>query len=311
MHELEQSRSGRICLVPLRETKVWEVPGKDFYNDADFESNPEVAVQLWHDNNGTWRERESKWLIAYLHLDDMISKSKDSCDDDEDGEDSSDMMSEGDIEGPQPVLTKLIQTSIECNRTLIEAVHLVFGVFEKDEWIAQRKWQEDECIEDSEMAALRWLDSPESNIDANLIQDTISPKDLSSTPIVDEAWAKKLIGLKLQVPQYWWEDRKTKKRLKGTKLWKCEIASIKLDDERERCFNIKCLDDPDDPDCEERYLMAYEAVKEYADEKDPTYPSFEAVLPPFQRQATPFIDWEHVSLLKQTKESLVKAGRGP
>ena len=90
------------------------------------------------------------------------------------------------------------RTSIECNRTLIEAVHLVFGVFDKDEWIAQRKWQEDECIEDSEMAALMWLDSPESNIDANLIGDTISPKDLSScTSGIDRDWADSLIGLKL------------------------------------------------------------------------------------------------------------------
>ena len=199
----KQKREDMSC--SFEKTKVWEVPGNDYYNDADFESNPEVAVQLWHDNNGTWRERESKWLIAYLHI--------------------VHMMSEGDIEGPRPVLTKLIQTSIECNRTLIEAVHLVFGVFEKDEWIAQRKWQEDKCIEDSEVAALRWIDDNGSDIDANLIQDTISPKDLSSTPIVDEAWAKKLIGLKLQVPEYWWVDDDTKEHFKGNKLWELQYKT--------------------------------------------------------------------------------------
>ena len=66
----KQKREDMSC--SFEKTKVWEVPGKDYYNDVDFESNPEVAVQLWHDNNGTWLLRESKWLVAYLHLDDMI-----------------------------------------------------------------------------------------------------------------------------------------------------------------------------------------------------------------------------------------------
>ena len=59
----KQKREDMSC--SFEKTKVWEVPGKDYYNDVDFESNPEVAVQLWYDNNGTWLLRESKWLIAY------------------------------------------------------------------------------------------------------------------------------------------------------------------------------------------------------------------------------------------------------
>ena len=364
----KQKREDMSC--SFEKTKVWEVPGKDYYNDVDFESNPEVAVQLWYDNNGTWLLRESKWLVAYLHLDDMMSKDA--------------------LERSRPVLTKLLTKVIRSQRTLIEGVHSVFG---KEEWAAQRKWQEDNCIEDSEMAALRWLDDNGSDIHDNsfecisrdfdkawtdslvgrlkvkvpgrgvFILDSVDnsntnggrcickyvgpktcksiekclckrecfirltyekvkeyvdkdepsfpeldlpdfPKECqpSYTEVVDEAWAKKLIGLKLQVPQHWWEKRKTKKRLKGTKLWKCEIASIKLDDEEERYFILKSLD-PDDEFPDDRYPMAYEAVKEYADEKDPKYSTFD--LPPFQRQAA-FVDWEHVSLLQQTKESLTK-----
>ena len=113
---------------------MWEVPGKDYYNDVDFESNPEVAVQLWYDNNGTWLLRESKWLIAYLHLDDMMSKDA--------------------LESSRPVLTKLLTKVIMSRCTLIEGV---YSVFDKEDWAAQRKWQEDNCKEDSEMAALRWF----------------------------------------------------------------------------------------------------------------------------------------------------------
>jgi len=402
----KQKREDMSC--SFEKTKVWEVPGKDYYNDVDFESNPEVAVQLWYDNNGTWLLRESKWLIAYLHLDDMMSKLKDSCDGDE-GEDN-DYRSESvkdDWEISRPVLTKLLTKVIRSRCTLIEGVH---SVFDKEEWAAQRNWQEDKCIEDSEMAALRWLDNPESNIDVNLIEDVIIPlnidkawadslvgrlkmkvpnhgavvlnsiddsidskksgeryickfvgdddddgdcpktcesiekchcnrkcfirltyekvkeyvdkdqpsfKDLdlpdfpkecppSCTPVVDEAWAKKLIRLKLQVPEYWWVDDDTKEHFKGNKLWECEIASIKLDDEEERYFNLKCLNDPDDLRQKKRYPMAYIDVKKYVDKKDPTYPSFEAVLPPFQRDATPFVDWEHVDLLDRTSQDLME-----
>ena len=331
----------------------------------------EVAVQLWYDNNGTWLLRESKWLVAYLHLDDMMSKSKDA------------------LERSRPVLTKLLTKVIRSRRTLIEGVH---SVFDEEEWAAQRKWQKDNCIEDSEMAALRWLDDNGSDINDSsfecisrdfdkawtdslvgrlkvkvpgrgvFILDSVDnsntnggrcickydgdgdddgdcirltyekvkeyvdkdepsfpeldlpdfPKECqpSYTKVVDEAWAKKLIGLKLQVPEYWWVDEDTKEHFKGNKLWECEIASIKLDDEEERYFNLKCLNDPDDPSRKKRYPMAYIDVKKYIDEKDPMFPSFEANLPPFQRQATPFIDREHVSLLQQTKESLAKEEGG-
>ena len=71
-------------------------------------------MQLWYDNNGTWLLRESKWLIAYLHLDDMMSKDA--------------------LESPRPVLTKLLTKVIRSGCTLIEGVH---SVFDKEEWTAQ------------------------------------------------------------------------------------------------------------------------------------------------------------------------------
>jgi len=170
--QAKQRQRDKSCTFD--ETKVWEMPGKD-YNHENFEDYPQVAAQLWYDNNGSWKDREMKWLIAYLHIDDM--------------------MSSGIIDSPRPVLTKLSTTAIKNHRTLIETVH---SVFDGAKWAAQRKWQEDECIEDSEMAALMWLDSPDSKINAEVIKDAIHPLDLNScTPVIDQAWAGSLIGLKL------------------------------------------------------------------------------------------------------------------
>ena len=40
----KQKREDMSC--SFEKTKVWEVPGKDYYNDADFESNPEYGATL-------------------------------------------------------------------------------------------------------------------------------------------------------------------------------------------------------------------------------------------------------------------------
>jgi hypothetical protein len=386
----KQKREDMSC--SFEKTKVWEVPGKDYYNDVDFESNPEVAVQLWYDNNGTWLLRESKWLIAYLHLDDMMSKDA--------------------LESPRPVLTKLLTKVIRSGCTLIEGVH---SVFDKEEWAAQRNWQEDKCIEDSEVAALRWIDDNGSDIHDNSFEcisrdfdkawtdslvgrlrvkvpgrgvfildgvdnsntiggrcickyvgdddddddcpmtcDSIEkchcnrkcfirltyekvgeyvdkdqslfkefdlpdfPKECppSCAPVVNKEWADKLIGLRLRVPTKWWRDKVTGKPLKlrdkvtgkllkGTELWECEIESVDPNDAEGRYFILKSLD-PDDEYPDDRYPMAYIDVKKYVDEEHPTFSSYEKNLPPFQRDATPFVDWEHVDLLDRTSQDLIE-----
>ena len=375
----KQKREDMSC--SFEKTKVWEVPGKDYYNDVDFESNPEVAVQLWYDNNGTWLLRESKWLIAYLHLDDMMSKDA--------------------LESSRPVLTKLLTKVIMSRCTLIEGV---YSVFDKEDWAAQRKWQEANCKEDSEMAALRWFDDNGSDIHDNSFEcisrdfdkawtdslvgrlkvkvpgrgvfildgvdnsNTIGgrcickyvgdedddddcpmtcesiekchcnrkcfirltyekvreyvdkdqslfkefdlpdfPKECppSCATVVNKEWADKLIGLRLRVPTKWWRDKVTGKPLKGTKLWECEIESVDPNDAEGRYFILKSLD-PDDEYPDDRYPMAYIDVKKYVDEEHPTFSSYEKNLPPFQRDATPFVDWEHVNLLDRTRQDLIE-----
>ena len=64
-----QMRVGQSCT--FQDTLVSDIPGKD-YSHAFFEDHPEVAVQLWYDNNGSWRDREPKWLAGYLHAVDYL-----------------------------------------------------------------------------------------------------------------------------------------------------------------------------------------------------------------------------------------------
>ena len=68
------------------------------------------------------------------------------------------MMSKDALESSRPVLVIKV---IRSRCTLIEGV---YSVFDKEDWAAQRKWQEDNCKEVSEMAALRWFDDNGSDI---------------------------------------------------------------------------------------------------------------------------------------------------
>lgn len=76
-----------------------------------------------------------------------------------------------------------------------------------------------------------------------------------------------LIGLKLNVPEHWWQGRR------GIKKWKCVVESVDSDDIDGRYVIIKCTEDDAYP--EDRYGMSYEAVKEYADVEQDNFSSFD------------------------------------
>ena len=76
-----------------------------------------------------------------------------------------------------------------------------------------------------------------------------------------------LIGLKLNVPEHWWQGRR------GIKKWKCVVESVNSDDIDGRYVIIKCTEDDAYP--EDRYGMSYEAVKEYADVEQDNFSSFD------------------------------------
>jgi len=75
-----------------------------------------------------------------------------------------------------------------------------------------------------------------------------------------------LIGLKLNVPEHWWQGRR------GIKKWKCVVESINLNDGNGRYFIIKCTEDEGNDDC---YPMAYAAICAYADEEQDNFSSFD------------------------------------
>ena len=68
-----------------------------------------------------------------------------------------------------------------------------------------------------------------------------------------------LIGLKLNVPEHWWIDSR------GSKLLKCVVESINLDDEYKRYFIIKCTDEDNDAYPVGRYPMSYKDIRKYMD----------------------------------------------
>jgi hypothetical protein len=81
-------------------------------------------------------------------------------------------------------------------------------------------------------------------------------------PQISTDWVQSLIGLSMKVPENWW------KGCKGFKLFDGKIDSFNI---RAQIWN-PLLDSRDDDDM---YLMAYEAVYEYADEDSSTYHEYQ------------------------------------
>jgi len=178
----KQLRVGQSCT--FEDTPVSDIPGKD-YNHAFFEDNPEVAVQLWYDNNGSWRDREPKWLAGYLHAVDYLEEKK--------MEDATRNVVEW-----LDKLHGVIKVGVKHSMTIITLVYMMLS---KKDWITLRKWQGDECLEDFEMSALLWI---ADNIDIKLYEaaglfENVTDKSKSCTTTIHSTWAESLKGLRLQV----------------------------------------------------------------------------------------------------------------
>jgi hypothetical protein len=81
-------------------------------------------------------------------------------------------------------------------------------------------------------------------------------------PQISTEWAQSLIGLSMKVPENWWVG------CKGFKLHDGKIDSFDIQSQK---WNL-LLDDRDEPF---PFLMAYEAVYEYADEDSSTYDEYQ------------------------------------
>ena len=242
-------------------TKVWDVPGVD-YNHSYFESNPEVALQLWYDNNGTWRDREAKWLVGFAHAYSLLEESEqDNQDNTTDDADFPGLtfIGDADIVDLKRSLDGIIRVVIMNDCRIDEVVHTIL---DKEDC---RKWQGDEeGVENPEMVALLYiachceLGSIEyemyemtQNSKISLLNNYVTNDQENINPEL----ADSLVGLRLQVPEDWWVERR------GSTKWQSQIVGVKLDDRTKRYFTIKCKNDPH-PDT---YQMNFTDVVSYVD----------------------------------------------
>ena len=78
------------------------------------------------------------------------------------------------------------------------------------------------------------------------------------TSKIDKEWAESIIGLRLKVPDHWWNNCSSRELHDG------KIVSF---DEAKQKWNLVCDSEPE----EVPYLMAYEAVYKYVDVSASTF----------------------------------------
>ena len=91
------------------------------------------------------------------------------------------------------------------------------------------------------------------------------------TSKIDKEWAESIIGLRLKVPDHWWNNCNSRELHDG------KIVSF---DEGKQKWNLVCDSEPD----EVPYKMAYEAVYKYVDVSSSTFEQY--VIPPFLCEVT-------------------------
>ena len=218
---------------PTWDTPAWHIPGKDFVL-SNHEECVETAFTLFHIRRCYFKEWEPSLHTACWKVHQYLCNKGDA------GADK------------VRILFKLhYEMYISLTETLYKYV-LTEDNIAKD----HEKWR-------SEAEYRLGLERDESLIMWLATTETISKKYLRS--LKNKSLPRRLLGLKLNVPGFWWN--KCAKEDKS-KLWRCEIAYINFHDAAERYFMIKCIDDdPDDPQQKRRYAMSYEAVFEYADKE--------------------------------------------
>ena len=224
---------------PSLDTKVWECPGvgRD-YTIEKHEMNSVSSGFLFLLNSGPWMEIGSLYLVAYIHVWERLVK-------------------DPSPEGLSAIrkLEDLYLLSRVRRETFIETMCRII-----DERCLERvlKWKEEN--DDRLVPGITW---EEVQLEWFATDDSVSldERALDIPPHVDQR--DDIIGRRLKVPGYWWIDKKTGKPRRDRRFWECMVDSIDLEGENERYFNIKCLDDTDDPDQKTLYPMAYTDVLTY------------------------------------------------
>ena len=249
-----QARAEMIAQIehnwPTLDTPVWQVPGKDhvFGNHTD---DHVVATHLFHARSGCWLWWELNCVLAYIHVSKRLILK------------ISNKKSTKEVARASAALSKLnglLELSVDRKETFLKIMETIF---DGNDWRSANERGEPRGTKIDEEMLLEWFVDNES-ISLEQRKSNLPPPEEAEL-YKRRVWMESLVGLRLNVPQYWWVDEKTGKSIGGETLWHGEIVSVCLDDDEDRCsFIFKC--DADQKD----YSIEYCDVKKYAVEEDIT-----------------------------------------
>ena len=251
---MAQARAEMIAQIehnwPTLDTPVWQVPGKDhvFGNHTD---DHVVATHLFHARSGCWLWWELNCVLAYIHVSKRLILK------------ISNKKSTKEVARASAALSKLnglLELSVDRKETFLKIMETIF---DGNDWRSANERGEPRGTKIDEEMLLEWFVDNES-ISLEQRKSNLPPPEEAEL-YKRRVWMESLVGLRLNVPQYWWVDEKTGKSIGGETLWHGEIVSVCLDDDEDRCsFIFKC--DADQKD----YSIEYCDVKKYAVEEDIT-----------------------------------------
>ena len=193
---------------PTYNTKLWEVPGKDFTLKGH-ENDVITAQILFHSNSRNPGEPLFIKLVAYQHVIERLRDRGDMC--------------------AVAKLVELLGLKLERRECLFKTIFDVIpDELYKSEYL---KWE-------GQTKERQKMNRCECELEWFATTDVVS-LDESRTKI-SIPWIQTLIGLHLIVPGRWWNGGKKEDK---SKLWRCEIDSINDTDKEEKYFGIKCHGD--------------------------------------------------------------------
>ena len=193
---------------PTYNTKLWEVPGKDFTLKGH-ENDVITAQILFHSNSRNPGEPLFIKLVAYQHVIERLRDRGDMC--------------------AVAKLVELLGLKLERRECLFKTIFDVIpDELYKSEYL---KWE-------GQTEERQKMNRCECELEWFATTDVVS-LDESRTKI-SIPWIQTLIGLHLIVPGRWWNGGKKEDK---SKLWRCEIDSIDDTDKEEKYFGIKCHGD--------------------------------------------------------------------
>ena len=276
---------------PTLDTPGWQVPGKH-YSVENHTDNPMAAVYLSHARTGCWLWWELNCLLAYIHVSNrLILKISD--------EDSA-------LEAPRASaklskLNGLLEMSVDRGETLLKIMETIFDGDDRrraDEYYRERGGFRG--IKPDEEVLLDWFVDNDSISLAERKSKLPLPEDAALDK--RKTWMESLVGLRLNVPQFWWIDKKTGKSIGGEILWSGKIDSVCTDNDKGKCsFIFKC----NDKKYKKGYRIEYCDVKKYAVEEDRTQFSLPKDPP------CSYIDSELEAACNRTLEELRKSSKMP